>query len=397
MDKIVKIQDGFFWAGVNDHLTSLFESVWPIPLGINYNAYVLTGGTNVVFDTVKDCFFPEFIRNIRLAVGEGGKVDYLVLHHLEPDHSGSLKTLLDLYPDMKIIGNKRTAEFLQHLYGGLDSIEIVEDGQTLSLGDHKLTFYLTPMVHWPETMMTWIEERNLLLSGDAFGSFGAIDGAIFDDQINLGEYEPEIVRYYSNIVAKYSPMVQRALQKLSGLDVKLIAPLHGPVWRKDVGYIVSLYDRLSKQEGKPGVVIAYGSMYGNTEGMMEAVHRGIVKTGVDQVRVHNVSLTHVSYVLRDIWNYKGLALAAPTYDTRLFPPMDYLVRLLMGKMVKNKKVGLFGTFGWSGGGVSSLAEMMEQCKLELVHEPVESRFTPVDNDLDECYQIGITLGKAVQE
>jgi flavorubredoxin len=395
MKKAIAIANDVYWIGANDRETDLFESMWPLPRGVSYNCDLVAGGKTALMDTVKEASLPACLERLEEARQGGRTVDYLVVHHLEPDHSGALPFLLSRFPEMQIVGNAKTAEFLAHIHRVRGNVRVVKDGDELDLGGKTLKFFLTPMVHWPETMMTYVPQDKLLFSGDAFGGFGALDGDIFDDRLDLAFAEDEILRYFSNIVGKYAVPVQKAIAKLSGTEVRLIAPTHGPVWRKDPGAIVSRYDRWSRQEGEPGVVLAYGSMYGATERIMEEVAAGVREAGVDAVRVHDVARSHVSYVLRDIWRYKGLVLGTPTYDTGVFPPVDALIRLLDEKKLKNRVVGLFGTYGWSGGGVSGLKAFAEANALALAEPVVEARFSATGEELEKARQLGRNVAAAV--
>jgi flavorubredoxin len=296
--------------------------------------------------------------------------------------------LLEVFPEMIIVGNKKTAGFLESFFGITGNVKIVEDGDTLDLGDRKLKFYLTPMVHWPETMMTYEDKDRMLFSGDAFGGFGTLTCGIFDDEVDLQYFEDEILRYFSNIVGKYSPMVQKAIAKLRGVELGVICPTHGPIWRKNPSWIVGRYDRWSRYEAEEGIVIAYASMYGNTESMMEAVARGLAIKDFSKIRVHDVSKTHVSFLIRDAWRFKALILGSPTYDTKLFPLMDNFIRLLEHKQLKNRILGLFGTYGWSGGGVSGLEGWAEKIGWELVYPVIEACCSPKDDDLGRCMELG---------
>lgn len=218
----------------------------------------------------------------------------------------------------------------------------VADGGSLDLGKHSLSFHLTPMVHWPETMVTYESEEKILFSADAFGGFGALTGGIFDDEVDIAYFEDEILRYFSNIVGKYCAMVQKAIEKLKHINISVIAPTHGPVWRSNPGWIVDRYDRWSRHQAEAGVVIAYASMYGNTEKMMEAVASGLAEQDVSRIRIHDVSRTHISFLIRDAWRFKALILGSPTYDTKLFPTMDNFVKMLSHKQLKNRILGLLG-------------------------------------------------------
>jgi flavorubredoxin len=396
MKSAIPIVDNVYWVGANDRQTDLFEGIWPLPRGVSYNCYLIVGRKVALLDTVKKGSLPACLERIGEVLGTKPRIDYLVVHHLEPDHSGSLPLLKKLFPEMCIIGNEKTAEFLGHLYGIKDGVRVVKDGDELDLGGRKLKFFLTPMVHWPETMMSYEINDKVLFSGDAFGGFGTLDGDIFDDTLDMAYFEDEILRYFSNIIGKYAGPVQKAIEKLKSMEIKVVASTHGPVWRKRPGEIIRLYDKWSKQRADTGVVIAYGSMYGNTERMMEAVARGISEVGCSEIRVHDLSRSHVSYVIRDAWRYKGLILGSPTYDTGIFPPVDGLVRLLQEKKLINRFVGVFGSYGWSGGGVKGLKDFVERNKLTLVEPVVEARFSAKDDELEQSRQLGRNVAMEIQ-
>ncbi|MGE4490132.1 MAG: FprA family A-type flavoprotein, partial [Kiritimatiellales bacterium] len=275
MDTYIPLTDDIFWVGANDRYTTLFEGLWPLPQGVCYNSYVILDEKTALMDTVKAQSEQDFLSKIRGLLKDGRKLDYLVVNHMEPDHSGAITALRSVWPDLVIVGNAKTAKFLESFYGITERVQVINDGDTLSLGKHTLQFYLIPMVHWPETMVTHDTHTSILFSADAFGGFGALTGGIFDDELDLDYFEDEILRYFSNIVGKYCAMVQNAIKKLGGLDIRMIAPTHGPVWRKHPEHIIEKYDRWSRHEAEEGVALIYGSMYGNTEKMMEAVARGL--------------------------------------------------------------------------------------------------------------------------
>jgi flavorubredoxin len=244
-------------------------------------------------------------------------------------------------------------------------------------------------------MMSFEETSGTIFSGDAFGGFGALDGGIFDDEVDVSLFEYEILRYFSNIVGKFSPMVQKALTKVKDLEIKIIAPSHGPVWREKPDYIFNAYDRWSRHVTEPGAVVVYGSMYTNTQKMAEAVARGLALTGVKQVKVYNSAVTHISDIIADIWRYKGLALGSCTYDVQLFPPMAHLVSTLKSKQMKERSLGIFGSYGWSGGAVKALREFAESPGWELVEPVVESQCAPKEDALKLCRDLGKNLGERV--
>ena len=397
MESIVEIKDGIFWLGANDRETDLFENIWPLPKGVAYNSYVVRGEKTALIDTVKTVNGPPFLSRLRELVSPDDKLDYLVINHIEPDHSGILRVVREIWPDVTIVGNKKTIEFLKFLHQVEDNVQVVDDGDELDLGGRKLRFSLVPMVHWPETMVTYDVKTGVLFSGDAFGSFGTLDGGLFDDQIDVDEAESEMLRYYSNIVGRYSMMVEKALDKLADLDIKVICPSHGPVWRSDPAKVIARYRRWSSYEAERGAVICYGSMYANSRRMMEAVAEGLGQGGEKRILIHDVSRSHPSYMLRDAWRLQAIILGAPAYDTKLYPPMAHLVDYFDRKGLKNRLLGIFGSYGWSGGGVSALKEFSERCKWDLVDPVVEARFSPDMDHLAQCRTLGKNVARHLDE
>ncbi len=396
MNSSVKITDDIYYVGVNDRDTSLFESLWPLDKGVSYNSYLILDEKTALIDTVKESKISEFFDKIRHLLN-GRTLDYLVINHMEPDHSGSIPELLQEFPGIKIVGNKTTFQFIKDLYKVEDNFQEIKDGSVLNLGKHTLKFYLTPMVHWPETMMTYDEKDKILFSGDAFGGFGTLDGGIFDDEVRIDFFEDEIRRYFSNIIGKYTKMVQRALNKLkdANIDINIIAATHGPVWRKDPKRIIDLYDKWSRCETEKGVVIAYGSMYGNTEEMADYVARKLAEEGIKEIKIMNVSKTHISYIINEIWKYKGVILGSCTYNQGLFPYMESLVQWLAHNDIKNHVLGIFGTYGWSGGGVSTLVKYNEQMKWPLVYEPVEAKLSAKAEDFKKLDELAKAMAREI--
>ena len=265
-----RIKGNVHYVGVNDRNKHRFEALWPLPYGVSYNSYLIDDEMVALVDTVDICYFEVYLRKIKQVIGER-PINYLIINHMEPDHSGSIRLIKQHYPDIIIVGNKQTFGMIEGFYGVTGEQYLVKDGDFLALGKHMLRFYMTPMVHWPETMMTFDETDGILFSGDGFGCFGTVDGGFLDTRINVDKYWGEMVRYYSNIVGKYGSAVQTALKKLSDIEIKTICSTHGPIWEKEINRVIGIYDRLSRYEGEPGVVIAYGSMYGHTEQMAEEV------------------------------------------------------------------------------------------------------------------------------
>ena len=395
MNKAIPITDSVYWVGVNDKETDIFESLWPLPNGISYNSYLIVDEKVVLVDTVKITYHDDFIEKIKGLLGDKG-IDYLVINHMEPDHSGSVRSLKRSFPEMEIIGNEKTANFLKGFYD-IDEVKVIEDGERLALGERELEFRLTPMVHWPETMMTYDCKEKIIFAGDAFGGFGALHGGIFGDELDTDFYEDEIRRYFVNIVGKYSPMVQKAYSKLSDLDIEIVASTHGPIWRENPQYIIDEYVKYSSYQTEEGVVIVYGSMYGNTKKMAEAVARGVAEGGVDQIRLYDASRTHVSYLMNDIWKYKGMVLGACTYNTELFPPVAALTSALLNRRMKNHILGIFGSYSWSGGAVKELKAFNDQMKFELVEPVVEAQYSPAKDILEQCYLLGKNMADRVKD
>ena len=384
--KITEITNGIHYVGVNDRCKYKFENLWPLPYGVSYNAYLITDKKNVLIDTVDAAYTDRLLDNIAEIIGDG-KIDYLIINHMEPDHSASIQFIRQKYPQMTIVGNVKTLEMVKGYYGIDDNTLCIKNGESLSIGKRTLTFHLTPMVHWPETMMTYVNEDKLIFSGDAFGCFGTLDGGITDSQLNTDKYWSEMVRYYSNIVGKYSNMVQKAFVKLSALDIRTICPLHGLVWRKDPAKVIELYRRWSHYEAEDGVVVIYGSMYGNTAQMADYIAFKLAEGGIKQIRVHDASKTHISYLINDIWRYKGVILGSCAYNTLMLPTMDALTRELLHIGLKNRYLGLFGTYSWNGGGVRTLKQFADEIGWEQVAEPAEIMGRPTSEKLEVCDQL----------
>ncbi|MDD3107967.1 MAG: FprA family A-type flavoprotein [Alistipes sp.] len=376
MEKLQKIGDRIYWKCVNDRRKALFENMWPLPYGVSYNSYLIRDEKCALMDTVEagsDRGYADWVDQVL----EGRPLDYLVVHHMELDHSGEIVELLHRHPEMKIVGNQKTFKVLGAYFGCNDRLMEVKDGETLSLGHHTLKFVFTPWVHWPETMMSYDLTEGVLFTGDAFGMFGALDGGRFDDQVEFApHYETEMRRYYSNIVGKYSAMVQKALEKLSGVEVATICPLHGLVWRHNPSQVIGLYDRWSRYEAEAGVTIIYASMYDNTARMADYIACGLADRGVRKIRVHDISKTHLSYLLNDLWLYRGVMLGSCAYNMQMFPLMENLTRELEHIGLKNRYLGLFGTFSWNGGGVKNLNAFSERIGWESVAAAAEIHGVP---------------------
>lgn len=392
-----EITNGIHYVGVNDRHKHIFEGLWPLPYGVSYNSYIIADEKIALVDTVEADFFTQYLDNIRSVIGDR-PIDYIIVNHMEPDHSGSLALIKKYYPNAKIVGNKKTFGMMQGFYrvgndADGDTVE-VKNGDTLQLGSHTLAFTMVPMVHWPETMVTLDTTANVLFSGDAFGCFGALNGAYIDAEMNCDIYWDEMLRYYSNIVGKYGTPVQQALKKLAGVQMDYICSTHGPVWHEHIGRVVGMYDRLSRYEGADGLVIAYASMYGNTERAAEVIARAASEAGVKNIIMHDVSRTHHSYIIADIFRYRALILGAPTYNNGLYPQMESLLSELAGRDMKNRLLGWFGSFSWAGKAMKTIGEWNEtRLHFEPVGTPVEIKQSLDEATTRACEELGRAMGE----
>lgn len=400
MNLKVKVTDRIYWLGVNDRRKELFENLWPLPDGVSYNSYLITDEKTALLDTIEMGTGGDYVGWIEHLLGEHGRtdLDYLIINHMEPDHSGEVGEIVRRWPNVQIVGNCKTFKILEGYYGITEHLIEVKDGDTLELGHHKLRFVMTPWVHWPETMMSYDITEHILFSGDAFGTFGTLDGAVFDDEIsNFDEkYLGEMRRYYSNIVGKYSNMVQKAFCKLNTVPLNVICPLHGPVWRSNPCKVIELYEKWSRYEAEDGVVIIYGSMYGNNAATADYIARKCAEEGIKQIKVHDASKTHLSYLINDIWRYRGVILGSCAYNTHMFPKIDQLTTELLHMGVKDKVLGLFGSYSWNGGGVKNLKTFAEAICWPLVADPVDIFGTPTPEKLSATDAIATGMAEALK-
>lgn len=352
--------------GVNDSIKELFEGLWPLPYGVSYNSYLINDQKVAVVDTVEAGFEEDFLAEIHEVIGDK-PIDYLIVNHMEPDHSSLTAYLLERYPQMKIVANAKTLPMLKGYYDTPEErVLVMAEGQTLSLGSSTLRFHMVPMVHWPETMVTYLEEEHTLFSGDAFGTFGNVDENVIDDEETFEEYRDEMIRYYSNIVGKYGAPVQAALKKLEGLRIDRICSTHGPVWEVNVDQVVALYDQLSRYEVGRGVCIVYGSMYGNTAAAADALAEELEKRGVPYA-IHDLAGNNeeslgLSGALRDMFKYDTVAVGSPTYNGGIYPPAESFMKALAARGIKGRRFYAFGSYTWAAASVrllNGLAEDMD--------------------------------------
>jgi anaerobic nitric oxide reductase flavorubredoxin len=396
---VSEVKPGIYWIGVNDRTTDLFEGLWPITNeGVSYNSYIIDDEQSALIDLAKDFKTTALLDQIEEVV-DPATLDYIVINHMEPDHTGVIRALRRIAPGATLLCTKRAEEMLASFYGITEGVRVVSDGETLDLGKHQLQFVMTPMVHWPETMMTYETTEQVLFSCDAFGGYGALQGAVFDDQCTeLAYYEREALRYYANIVAVFARPVIKAIDKLKDVPVSVVAPSHGLVWRRDPQRIVSLYREWATYalEGpKLGVTLLYGTMYGNTEEVVEAVASGVARAEVP-LEVFDVRHIHASYILPSLYKRSGVLVGAPTYEGELFPPMAHVLDIAARKRIRDRKLGYFGSFGWSGGALRETAKWAETLHWEMTEE-WEFAGGPTHADLRQGEELGYRFAMALKE
>lgn len=369
-----KIADNIYYLGANDRRLALFENMFPLENGVSYNSYFIDDEKTLVADTVDRFVSDAFFENLEYLLA-GRPLDYLVVHHMEPDHGANIGRLIEMYPDMKVVTSAKANRMIQQFFNVNlgDRVILVKEGDSLSLGKHTLHFVTAPMVHWPEVIMSYEESTGILFSADAFGSFGALDGKIFNDEVLIDEsWYGEARRYYSNIVGKYGPQVQAVLKKAAALDIKMIASLHGPVWRRDIGDFIAKYDLWSRyQPEQKGVLVAYASMYGNTESAANALALSLVEKGAGDVQVRDVSVTDVSELISLAWKYSHIVIASPTYNLALHPKMEHFVLDMKALNLQNRTVAIIENGSWAPAVVKNVTEIMSSMKnMNIMEEKV---------------------------
>lgn len=375
-----RVSDDIYWVGGSDRRISLFENIFPVPRGVSYNSYLIMDEKTVLLDTVDHSISRQFIENITHVLN-GRKLDYVVVNHMEPDHCAVIGDIILRYPDVKVIGNAKTFQMIDQFFGDMkyDPV-VVKEGDTFNTGRHNLNFVMAPMVHWPETMVTFDDVTGTLFSADAFGTFGALDGTIFADEVDFDrDWLDDARRYYTNIVGKYGAQVQAVLKKAANLDIKMICPLHGPIWRENLGYIIEKYDKWSKYEPEEnGVLIAYASMYGNTENMANVLANILAEKGVKNIRVYDVSNTHVSQLVSESFKYSNIVLASPTYNGGVYPVMENFIADIKALNLQNRNVAVMDNGTWAVTAGKQIIKEISEMKNMTVAEKVLSVKSAMD-------------------
>ena len=376
-----KLTDAITWVGGSDRRLALFENLFPIPRGVAYNSYLITDEKTALMDTVDRSISRQFLENVTHGLGGRG-LDYLVVDHMEPDHCANIEELMLRFPSMKLVGNEKTFALIRQFYGlPLEGrCIVVKDGDALALGRHTLRFFFTPMVHWPEVMMAYEENERILFSADAFGSFGALNGNLFEDELDFErDWLADARRYYGNIVGKYGPQVAAALNKLAPLDIRMLCPLHGPVWRRGLQRLLGYYGRWCRYEpDERAVAVFYGSMYGGTGNAAEVLANGLAQAGVKNIALYDVSSTHVSVLIGEIFRCSHLVLAAPTYNNGVYPAMLSLLHDMKALNLQNRTVGLVQNGSWAPASGRQMQALVGEMKEMRVLQPVVTLRSALD-------------------
>lgn len=370
MQNTRKVTDDIVWVGCNDRRLTLFENLFPIPRGVSYNSYLVMDEKVTLLDTVDVCALQQFMENIDYVL-DGKEIDYLIVQHMEPDHGAGIQEMMRRFPNMKIVANAKTIQMIGQFFDlpQEDRVVLVKEGDTLTTGTHTFRFVMAPMVHWPEVMVTYEESEKVLFSADAFGTFGALNGNIFSDELEFDkEWLTDTRRYYANIVGKYGMQTQALLKKAAGLDIQLICSLHGPIWRENLSYIIDKYDKWSKYEPEDKeVVMIYGSVYGHTEQAVDALAGKLAEKGIRHIAVYDVSKTHVSELIAEIFRASHIVIACATYNGGIYPPMENLLNDMKALSVQKRTVALMDNGTWAPTAGKQIVKKLEEMKeMELL-------------------------------
>lgn len=401
MYNVREVTKDLYWVGVDDRRLALFENVHPIPEGVSYNSYVLLDEKTVLFDTVDWSVCRDFLENVEHVLN-GRPLDYLVVHHMEPDHCASMEEVILRYPEVKIISSEK-GFLLMHQFGyevkDENKVE-VKEGDSLTFGSHTLAFVEAPMVHWPEVLMSFDVTNGVLFAADAFGSFKSLDGRLFNDEVDYDrDWIDSARRYYTNIVGKYGPHVQSVLKKAGGLDIQIICPLHGLIWRNNLGYFLDKYDRWSRYvPEEEGVMIVYASMYGNTENAANALASRLVQKGMTNVRLYDVSKTHVSYLISEAFKYSHLVFASVTYNLGIYPPMHAFLMDLKALHLQNRTCAIIENGSWACTSGSLMKKELDSMKLmSLINEELTITSSMHEKDLADLDALADGLIASMKE
>ena len=393
------IASDLVWVGANDRRLAMFEGVYSVPAGVSYNSYLLTDEKTVLFDTVDKAVGRIFFENLEHGLG-GRTLDYLIVHHMEPDHSATLSELLLRHPETTVVCNDKTAVMIAQFFGSgaAGRMQLVKEGDTLSTGAHELTFYMAPMIHWPEVMMTYDKTAHTLFTADAFGVFGALNGAIFADEVDFDrDYLKEARRYYTNIVGKYGMQVQNLFRKITDLDIRMLCPLHGFVWRRDIEYFFKKYNLWSTYTPEEkGVMIAYASIYGNTENAAEILSSKLRERGVLTV-MYDVSVTPASEIIAECFRWSHLVFASSTYNGGVFVTMDELLRDIAAHNLQKRTVAFMENGTWAPVSARQMTAIFAPLKnMTVLEQSISIRSSLTEGQLAEIEALADVLAKDIR-
>lgn len=373
MQSIQTVSENTIYVGASDRRLAKFENLFPIPRGVSYNAYVILDEKTALLDTADASVGAQFLENVAAAL-DGRKLDYLIVDHMEPDHAAMIEAVLVRWPDLRLVVNAKTLPMLKMYFptdsAAIDDALVVKEGDTLDLGKHKLTFVMAPMVHWPEVMMTFDTTTGTLFSADAFGTFGALEGALFADEVDFaGKWLDDARRYYTNIVGKYGAQVQSLLKRAAGMEIQMICPLHGPIWRENLEWFLEKYQRWSTYTPEDrGVAIFCGSIYGHTENAAEILAASLAERGVKNIALYDVSHTDVSYLVSEAFRCSHLVLASATYNGEIYTPMENFLRDLACHGLRGRSVALIENGTWAARSGMLMTKLLEEMKEMRVME-----------------------------
>ncbi len=393
MHCVREIAKGFYWVGAQDNRLGLFENLFPIPKGIAYNSYLITDEKNILLDSVDYSVGRQFIENIKYVLKDK-QLDYIVVNHMEPDHCSLIEELIKDYPNMKIIGNAQTIRILKQFYEfNIDSkVKVVDETTTICTGKHNFKFIMAPMVHWPEVMVTYEEKEKVLFSADAFGSFGALNGNLFNDDVNFEEEcLSESRRYFTNIVGKFGPQVQNLLKKLSQLEIKMICPLHGVVWRNNLEYIIQKYNQWSQYKPEENsVLIIYSSVYGNTENVVNVLANYLGENGIRNIAIYDVSVTDISYLVSESFKYSNIVIASTTYNLGMFPKIESYLSDIKSLNLQKRTIAIIENSTWVPGIVTKkIEEIIKQMKdMTILENKYSIKSSAKNNEYEDIKNIG---------
>lgn len=404
MHYVRKVTNDIYWVGANDHRLALFENIHPIPKGVSYNAYLMLDEQSVLFDTIDWSACRQLLDNIEYLL-EGKPLDVLVINHMEPDHGASIEEILLRYPKVKVVSTEKSFMLMRQFGFDIEGHELIEvkEGDVMSFGKHEVTFIAAPMVHWPEAMVSFDLTEGVLFSADAFGSFIALDGKLFNDEVNFDrDWIDEARRYYTNIVGKYGPHVQALLDKAAGIvdQIKYICPLHGPIWRSDFGYLLDKYQHWSSYEPEDkAVMIAYASMYGNTESVAQALAGKLVERGITNVQLYDVSNTHVSYLISEAFRVSHLVLASVTYNLDIYPVMKSFLHDMKALNVQNRMVALIENGSWATKSGDLMEEFIdnEMKQMTILNQRLSIASSLPSSKEEELDQLADAIADSVRE